>query len=555
MTKLFKTGLFSFLIIQILFSANVLLADEGFIVGATASTGVIYAKTENEHISMNREIIRFDGFMDKWISAEYKVPLSKYKVLFEFENHSDQLQEVPCAFPVNVFFTDFSAASRSNIIDNLAMLMPDIFTPAKNEKAFLDNLEEQFERRTFIRRIINTRDLAKLNLELHISHNDKPVDIQKIVLEFRLLNDEKNKDRKILFMEAHMVHKLVFQPKKVSQVIVEYVAPAFKTSYSDEYFFAPYILGTGRTWKDDIKEIYIVHKTEDAGVAFPYYMDYSVQSYGMDMNLITIKNHEPETNEKIGFYNYIKQDCDCSHNDGQPYRLTFPVALKEVGASGWLAQQETLGKACYYTNDNALTVKWVPDFELGDNHDLSFLRAPLERNSGSNKMADQAIQNNCAGQTAIVNFTEMFHPVWAFDLGPDSVGIGTDAIPGRFDLPTCWCEGKNGFGENEYLEFEITQAVSLIQFFTGNHRSTETYTAYNRVEKFELQQVDGQFKKMILLSDLVSSSYELDLAPGKYRLVLKSVFPGLVNDHSCIAGIRFRFEVDEPWLNEQFANM
>lgn len=542
-----------FLLICLVFSMNpaMLKADEGFIIGATAASGVIYSEQDHESVSMNREIIYFTGFQDKQLEGVRKIPLAGYKVLFEFENHSPKGVQAPCAFPVNIFFTEFTKYSRSNILDNLAGIMPDIFDFSKNDKTVLAELRKTFENRNFIRRMINVRDLSKLNMDIKIVQDGKPVTIQKIILEFRWVYD-REKNQEFLAMETHLVHDLQFQPSSKSIVTVEYVVPSFNTGYNSSHYFSPYITGTGRTWKDEISEIYIVNNVLDATVVLPYYMDYEQKNYGYNQHVTIIKNHEPERNEKIGFYVTRENDCGCYNRDAYQETLYIPKPLKNVTASSWYNKKQKFPSQCIAGIDELSVIQWVPDFETGLYSKLTITQKPLHIENNTDEWIELATDSDCGDDgEPFVLFKQGYHPIWAFDMSLDSLGTQY-RTHSNYGLGTSWCVFDAAGGKEQYIEFQLTQDVNELKFYTGMTKSEDLYKQYNRIARFNLKRTDGEFEKIIDLSDILTSSYEMKLKPGIYRMTVKDVFEGKEKNITCFSSLRFSFMFEDKWFTAHF---
>ena len=147
---------------------------------------------------------------------------------------------------------------------------------------------------------------------------------------------------------------------------------------------------------------------------------------------------------------------------------------------------------------------------------------------------------------------DLHHPVWAFDVGVDSVGKYGVKEEGNFSLKTAWCEGSTGSGIGQYIEFEITQPVNYMKFYTGYQKSEKEYADQARVKFFELEGVTNNYEKLLIFSDQgISSSYDVFLQPGKYRLKIKEVYPGK-QPITCFSDIMLYFTVDDNWLNTNY---
>lgn len=539
----------------LLISSVVVAAQSGYKVGVTAAPGLPFPAETTEQVALSNSIVYFRGFENKWLDEYNKVPLASFQYLHAFDNTSSGPVYVPTKIPVYFFFSEFDKVNRSNILENLAILMPDLFQLDQEEAAIKESLRTQFENRNFIRRIINKRNLDKLNMSLRVWQDDQELTIGKIILEFRWIKD-RERNQEVLAMDAFIHVDLNFTKPGTSIVRMHHAVPAYYQQAAKIRQYTPFHLGTGSGWKGPIEQLYLVRDALDASLAFPYYFTSNTYSYGPDKEVMVLKNHTPEKSEKVAFYSYRNRNCGCYEGDAIPEKLFLPTALSQVTASQWWDPGKKVAKQCVEASTQTTTVKWIPDWEHGLGATLSIDAAPLEQINDTQEKLAPLFSNDCdvAGEP-ILTYTTGYHPYLAFDAADDSIYLGSMALPGHFGLRSGWCVQSDRQGRGESLTFTITQPVHEVKFYTGLHTDEASYKRYNRVKEFDLQQINGSFQKTLSFSDIVTSSYILDLAPGTYKLTVGDLYEGERPDITCFSALLLDFHFNDTWFDKYFRQL
>lgn len=520
--------------------------------GATGVPGTLSPSSPNELITLKKQIIYFKGFREHDIGNKVMVPLASYQNLLEFNNTSGQPQSVECHIPVNVFFTNFTRGNRSVILDNLARIMPDLFNFAKDEQSIKEDLERKFAKRNFIRRIINIRDLDKVHMDVRLWVNDQEVKLSRITMEFRYYRDREN-DMEVLSMEADLGFAINFKAEDKTVVRFNLLAPAFKTGQDATYYFSPFMTGGGRSWAGNIEKIYTVYPSVENTLLIPYYMNTEWKAFGFGQNVAILSNHEPELNEKIGFYARRNASCQCYQGDGSAQPVHFPTGLKSVSASSWYKNRPSEAGRCLTTNPDMEVLRWVPDFDLGSYGKLSLDNKQLEVRHPSQPLLNQIVTSDCSvSGEPILQFNEGYHPLWAFDAAPDSFNFEDRGYQSNVGSNSSWCVREANSGKGQYLSFTITQPVDLVKLYTANYQDRANYNKYNRVKRFELIQQDGNHKQEFLLSDILTSSYVVELQPGTYKLFIREIYPGVNDEVTCVGSIELHFAGPDDWFIKYF---
>lgn len=520
----------------------------------TSTSGLPFSKLAAEQVQLKRAIVEFKGFEDRWVDDYNRVPLATWSTLYEFFSESEQPVHAPTELPINLFFTEFDKIERSNILDNLARVMPDLFDLSKDDAAFKADMREKFKNRNFIRRIFNVRDMNKLNMEFRIWQDDQPVEVTRFVMEFRWVTD-RERNIEILVAECYLHFDLRFKQQGSSIVRIQFVTPSYFRTKTEQQYYTSFMTNTGRSWKGNIESLYITYPNIGNTVALPYYLEPSHYSYRSGIEVLHLKDVEPERGEKFGFARVRPVDCGCYAGDAVPQFVSFPAAISSVSASSHWKQGLEQEKLCATSPLKYAIVKWVPDIEPGLADMLTVLERPLSTVS-STETLDGILANDCSNSgEPVVKFIQPYHPWWVFDMGHDSIMVAGIKQTGYFGKGTGWCVQSARQGIGEYIEFTTTQPINLIQLFTGLATNEETYNRYNRVGVFELQEVGGNERLRIGLSDIVSSSYEVHLKPGTYRLVVKEVIEGERPDVTCFSDLRFNFSFGDAWFDKFFRQM
>ncbi len=529
--------------------------QNGYKVGVTAAPGIPYPSENADAIALEKSIIYFRGFEDMWIDEYNKVPLSSFQYLYQFNNTSGSPVYTPIEIPIYFFFSEFDKVNRSNILNNLAELMPDILNLEQDEVQIKEDLRAQFANRNFIRRIINKRNLDKLNMNIRVWQNDQEIKVGKVVLEFRWIKD-RERNQEVLAMDAFIHVDLQFKQPGLSTVRINHAVPAYYQQAQKDRYYTPFHLGTGSNWKGPLGQVYLVRNALDAAMAFPYYFSGDTYSYDTDKQVMVLQNHEPEKSEKVAFYTYRGTNCGCYAGDALPEKLFFPTALSQVTASNWWNPQHSVAKQCVEASAQRTTVKWVPDWEHGLGGKLTIDAAPLDQVLDTREKLDPLFSNDCdvAGEP-VLTYQEGYHPYLAFDVAQDSVEVGGMQVEGHFGVKSGWCVQSDRQGRGESLTFTTKQPVDEIKFYTGLHADDASYKRYNRVKQFDMEQINGPFRKTLTFSDIVTSSYEVDLPPGTYKMTISDLYEGERPDITCFSAIQLHFHFGDNWFNTFFEQL
>ncbi len=542
-----QTMIRSFLLaIAFFFSAQV-HAQSDFRIGATAVPGLLAPAEAQNDIVLERILIHFKGF--RYIKNDHGRydAFARFSVHYSFLNKSKKKVFAEATVPNRVYFNEFDRRQRSLILDNVAAAVPGLFRLQGNEQQIREEMEALFSKKVFIRRFMNVRDLPKLDMAYAIVQDGRALHYERCELEFRW-NKDRPEDPGVLQMEVKQKLQLVFPADSRSELEWEFLSPAFLTGKESTKLYVPVSTTGIAGWGDKVKRLYLASSANDGSVALPYYMDYKQAMMDHDINLVIIENHKPQRNERIAFYDVKDIGCACYEGDARAVPVYIPQAIDKISASSWYQNEIRLNGDCLQSEEEVSIYTNVPPYLNGLDGTLGFTGRALKKVHHTRVLLDGKYTADCddSGEPYL-RLDQGYHPVWAFDESSDSIETDGQARANTFSTTTAWCAAG---GVGEYLEFETRQSVKEIKFYTGIRSNNDIYRKFGRVKMLQIEQTDGPYRKLIVLSDLVTSSYEVMMPAGKYRMTIKETYPGVRYESTCLARLRFTFASPDPWLDQ-----
>ena len=489
---------FVIFLVLLLFSIPILTADDGSWNNSfSIHGGSIYSELDNREIVLEKELLVFDG--------------KTTSVFFLFRNTADHKVTVPCGFPVRHEIQTIDCGDYLEIpsgpygggkIKSLDYLETRDLYDSENMDEPMFSLPEGI----LINDYNNSReyiDKEKVGgeVDFQIYQDGKEVSISKVLLE-------RSVSRLGAAVIFHFRHDLVFNPGSYSVVIVRYSqdlvygGDGMSTTYKWDYD-----IGTGGTWKGSIEDFLFIlpssWRGDPAGVE-KLYENGSFRVYGLH-------DYEPERNETYSFfYNSF------GYMEKYIYLDSTLPELKEMwktGSSEVMQPHEPV--------QNFVTNCWASS-SLSDRLDMFTQEGVIDRGG--------------------------FGPEAAFD------GMGE----------TSWCEGVKGDGVGEYLEAEITEPIWAISFKNGFTRFPardwmfegdtfnedirddslglkDYFSMNNRIKELEIAMDDGTVIYNLTLEDRrdPQAFTGIFLHPGRWRFIIKSVYPGTRWKDTCFGEISF----------------
>ncbi len=495
-------------------------ADDGtWSTSFTEAAGPVYATTENKDVSLDSELLRF--------TLEEKGGVTE--AVFLFHNAGARELRVEAGFPVRLRIgvgqLDLPASqgkkavpawyiSQGNYGNEPGLAAAQAFY---GDALFFDETEYPdgpeygggwYVRKdnAVVRRTVSVTDFQD-PFTFSIAQDGTRVPWDTVFLESKVT------DEGALELSFHFHHVLTFRPTSSSVVTVRYSQDSLRGRQSGGMRSASsygwqYVLGTGRTWKGRIGKL-LVCLPQGATAGLPDAFA-PLGAYGAEQLHLATDYEPAESDEASLAYDVVE---------------AYPP--------------EVLG-----------------DVWFGDNAQIATKPASPAQDFVRVRGASSALTDKVTVYT------------------PEGVMKNMDFLPLRlFDgvRESAWVEAAAGDGIGEWVEFELTRGVIGLSVQNGFNMSftpvagkeIETYYAKNnRVKTMEIASKDGKVVRRIELEDVGDrlQPFRIDLAPGTYRLTIRSVYRGTKWADTCLGEILFepanvkvsRLLAEDSFFGEQF---
>ena len=461
------------------------------------SEGSLYSETENADIALQDEILAFDGFKTELTRAA-----------FFFSNTSAKAVTVQAGFPVLVsinlqedrvpgtegqtgyFFSLSKYGPAGDELDFARLVFGAALKKAKSpDDDYMEHSEEYFLATDLpVRREISAAGLTSL-FHFTITQDGRKVEPTSVVIEAMPVSGTGY--GVTLEVTFHFRHTLSFPARGASRVDVSYTA-GYKTgsdsmgTYMSSRYDYYYILGTGRTWKGPIDRLY---------VAVPYDLNPGL----------------PASFKRLGRMGkkevYLAEKYEPATKDG----ISITATVRDEISASYL-------ESLWFDNKT--------EAELPSGPAQDFVRV---------KGASSFIKDTAAVYTEDGVISKAgFGPLSLFD------GV----------RQTAWCEGAEGDGVGEWVEFELKKDVEALDAQNGYNRSftrikgknlDEYYQLNNRPTTVEIVSADGKTRRTLSLADVTDMQFFGDayLPAGVYKLFIRDVYRGTKWRDTCLGEIVF----------------
>ena len=460
----------------------------------TEAAGPVYAATENPDISLEPELLRFTLEEEGVTEA-----------VFLFRNSSDRELEVEAGFPVRVRIgvgqLDLPASQRGNAVPAWYFSQgqygkePGLAAAQAfyGDALFFDKSKYPGgpeygggwyirKDKAAVRRMVTAMDFPD-PFTFTIVQDGTRVPWDTVLLESMVIDQR-------LELSFHFHHVLTFRPSSTSVVTVRYSQNCLRGRDSGAMrvtarYGWEYVLGTGKTWRGSIGKL-LVCLPKGADVLLPDGFT-PLGVFGAEQ-LYLATDYEPAESDEVSLVHKLVEASPPDYLAymwfGEHTRIAPKPAspaqefVKVRGASSALAEKVTV---------------YMPE---GVMKDMDFL------------------------------------PLRLFD------GVRESA----------WVEAVAGDGIGEWVESELTRTVIGLSVQNGFNmsftpvagREIETYYAKNnRVRTMEIASKDGKVVRTIELEDVGDrlQPFPVALAPGTYRLTVRSVYRGTKWADTCLGEI------------------
>lgn len=479
-----------------------------------------------------------------------------YDVLYEFKNTTTSYGNFTVMQPITIYFNEFRAGMRSDMLDKLGVLFSDVF---KVQDASIDirkQLKENFGDRLFIRRYVSSQNLKALGIIADIFKNNQKSQYKKILVEFKWIDEDPynlNKNTEVLVMEIKFSTDFTFNPGEQIQILSFMKLPPTVCGIQEKQIYTPYQIGYDKNWEGSIQNLYIRHDAFDISPILPSSFSYTANYIGERDQVLLIKNILPANKQRIGFYT-TEENRDACGNNVSAEQLLIPSAIKNITSSSNTKEELHIVKRNYKTTNQVIVSDSLQAYQTGNPTDLDFIKKDFRAKVFPSEL-NTLIKTNCKNGETDIALQQGGHPVYAFDISNfDEKDTANTGKP-NLQMQTCWCEGAAGKGKGEYIEFELTQPVSYIRIYNGNWFDEKSFTEGSKADIIRFYSVDGTFEdgkkdKTFSIIDLkIQNLYTLKLQPGKYRIYIDDATVGK-NETSCISSISFSFDFQDEWFRK-----
>ena len=513
--------------------------------GLSAITGNIYPSDKHMNITIDKELIDVRGLDSNVI----------YDILYSARNTGDQYGVVNVTQPIQLYFNDFRPGYRSPLLDIMSKLFIDIFQVSDPGTDIRQQIKDNFGQRLFIRRYVSSENLRSLGIYTDLFKNNTRLNYTKVWVEFRWIDDDPynlDKNTECLSMEIRMSTDVEFKPNETFNLLSFIKLPTTLCGREEMQIYAPYQLGTPRDWKENLKEVYIQHDIFDVTPILPQGASYESGYTGEREQILKVRNIPAGSSKGIAFLALRENLQQCGSTLLREEKSIIPAPITNVTASSWDKTPTRLNDRNYVVTYEANFSDTLQRYQTGNPTDLDLLEKGLQKRLYSSYLMNDFIQGNCKGQQSGIAIKESGHPIFAFDISnyneEDSVFNGQPNLARQ----TCWCEGVDGNGKGEYIEFTLQQASNAVSIFNGNQQEEDKFNDYTMADVIRFHSPDGliEDKKYSIIDLRIKNLYPIYMPAGRYRIYMDEVDNNNRVKRTCINSILFDFVYEDPWYQK-----
>jgi hypothetical protein len=502
---------FAAILLSMVLPVGIVLADDGsWSTQYRLSEGSLYSQAENPDIALENELLVFDGF-----------PEGSTRAYFFFRNASSRDVKVDAGFPARVrmgisedaipgtadktglflsrdkYDKEMAGLPYAALALGGALRKADISDDAALEHSEYYVVDTQLPPR----KEGDPSDALAL-FDFSVVQDGAPVPITSVVQEAAVIGG--GTAGKSLELTFHFRHALTVKAGASSLVVVRYkgnyrsASENMGRTFQDEYSYN-YILGTGRTWKGPIGNLYF---------ALPHGLKPSLPKTFARMGRLRGKDVYLASTYKPA----VTDEIDLTENI-QPFAL---------GADYF--------RTIWFDDPTVIAAPRAPAQDF------------VQVNGASSSLASTA-------------------PVYTADGVIPAASFGAmslfDGVRG-----TAWSEGVAGDGIGEWVEFTLSKDVEAVDVQNGfnmsfiaiSGKAIDTYyEKNNRPRTLEFVSSDGQTSRVLQLADTrdLQSFDRFFLSRGKWKMYIRAVYKGTRWQDTCLGELTFVLATP---LSVQFAN-
>ncbi|MBK8682891.1 MAG: hypothetical protein IPN31_13505 [Bacteroidetes bacterium] len=482
-----------------------------------------------------------------------------YDILYEFKNTTTSYGVVMMTQPIQLYFNEFRPGVRSDALNQLAKLMPDIFKVEDPGVDIRDQLKNNFGQRLFIRRYVSSQNLKQLGIVSDIFRNNSKTNYTKVLMEFRWLDEDPynlNKNTEVLFVDIKMIAEITFQPNEQFNILTFMKVPSTVAGIDELQIYSPFTIGYEKNWPGTIQNLYLQHDIFNATPILPSKYNYTTQYTGERSQVLVIKNITPVNNDKIAFYTIRENVKECGSKALTVEKSIIPSPIRNVTASSWDKSELKLTDRNYVATNEAATSNTIQTYQTGNPVNLDIFSNNWTAKKYNSYLLNDYLLSTCKGNVAEITLKESGHPIYAFDISnfnmDDSAFVGKENL----QMQTAWCEGASGRGKGEYIEFELLQPISAIRIYNGNQLNDDVFTNSSKVDVIRFSSVDGlvEDRKYSIIDLPIQNLYPISLPAGKHRIYIDDIDDGK-NQVTCLSSISFDFVLEDTWYQKSISTL
>jgi len=480
-----------------------------------------------------------------------------YDILYEFKNTTNNYGVVMMSLPIQLYFNEFRPGVRSKALDQLAKLMPDIFKVDDPGVDIREQLKNNFGQRLFIRRYVSSQNLKQLGIVSDIFRNNSKTNYTKVLIEFRWMDEDPynlNKNTEVLLADIKMIAEITFQPNEQFNILTFLKMPSTVAGIDELQIYAPYRIGYDKNWPGAIQNLYIQHDIFNATPVFPSKFNYSTHYSGERSQVLVLKNITPAANDNIAFYTIRENVKECGSKALTVEKSIIPSPVRNVTASSWDKQELKLSDRNYVAANESAISDNIQAYQTGNPVNLDIFSNNWTAKKYNSYLLNDYLFSTCKGNIAEITLKESGHPIYAFDISNFNMDDSAFVDKENLQMQTAWCEGAQGKGKGEYIEFELLQPVSAIRIYNGNQLNDEVFKASSKVDVIRFSSLDKlvEDKKYSIIDLPIQNLYPIHLPAGKYRIYMDEIEDGK-NPVTCLSSISFDFILEDPWYQKSIS--
>ncbi|HPR29995.1 MAG TPA: hypothetical protein PLI03_11640, partial [Chitinophagales bacterium] len=440
------------------------------------------------------------------------------------------------------------------MLDQMSKMFIDLFQVADPNMDIRDQLKDNFGQRLFVRRYVSSDNLKTLGIYADLFKGSTRLNYNKVWIEFKWIDDDPynlEKNTETLSMEIRMSTDIQFAPNEQFNLLSFMKLPTTLCGIKQKQYYSPYQLGFENKWAGVIDKLYLQHDIFNATPIIPSGIRYQTMYSGERDQVLVLNNVDVQNDQGIAFFAIRENLQPCGNTRLVEEKSIIPAPVTNVTASSWDKAPVRLDNRNYVVTYETSLTDTLQAYQTGNPTDLDLFSKGLQRKMYSSYLLNDYQTGNCKGEKPGIEMKEGGHPIFAFDISNFSQEDSAFRNKKNLALQTCWCEGAQGNGKGEYIEFTLTQPSNAVSIFNGNQRSNETFDGHTMADVIRFHSPDGliEDKKYSIIDLSIKNLYPVYMPAGTYRIYLDDV-SSKGTPTTCLSSILFDFVLEDDWYQK-----